>query len=195
MSFADRIASRVRGDDGFTLIEVMMAMVICLVGISGTLVVFDNSRRLSTVAQKREAAVNQAERELERIISRPYAEVAHPIGQVPAASPSSTHPSFHVVGGTSYRWDQRTTGAAAPSPFATDPLGTTPAAGTAWQSAGGRASGTVFRYVTQAGTNARRVTVAVTVNGPDAPAKYILVASIVTNSGGDPYDADDEEDG
>jgi prepilin-type N-terminal cleavage/methylation domain-containing protein len=187
MSFADRARTRLADDAGFSMIELMIAMVICLVGITGALTVFDSARTMTTKAQKREAAVAQAERELERVISRPWAEIAHPQPSFPAATSNPKHPSSFVTGGTPprYRWDQSATGSASPSAMLSTNAGTVPVAGLRWRDPADRVRGWVFRYVTDAGNDGgatiRRVTVAVTVDAPDAPDRYVLVSALVTN--------------
>jgi hypothetical protein len=155
-------------------------MMICVVGIASTLVVFDRSRELTTVSQKREAAVQQAERELERIISRPWASVAHPSpGQLPARVTRPGHPS-NDVSGSQYRWNPD---ASSRETLIGAPGGAVSHLPTRWQDVGGRASGEVYRYVTESATrpNVRRITVAVTVAGPDAPKRHIRLSSLVTN--------------
>lgn len=184
MSCARERLRRLGNEDGFTLIELMVAMIICVVGIASTLVVFDQSRQMTTVAQKREAATQQAERELERLIARPWAKLAYPAAnQLPVRSTKADHPSFQISAGGEYRWNLASNAATAREVLYGQAGGTVENLPTKWSDVGGRASGEVYRYVTEVDDkpNIRRVVIAVTVNGPDAPKSYIRVSTLVTN--------------
>lgn len=170
MPFTDRL----RDERGMTLIELMMAALICAVGIMATIAVLDTSREVSVKSEHREAMAHQAEREIERLMELPWAEFAHTAA--PASSPTPGHPASYV-NGNSYAFDRNTPSAT--EPFAIETTGLVAAAGSAWTDNQTRLGGNVFRFVTQVNTNARRITVVVTGNGAKAPA-HVLVSSIKT---------------
>jgi prepilin-type N-terminal cleavage/methylation domain-containing protein len=185
-----RLVGRLAAESGFTLLELLMAILLASVALGALVSVLETSRRLVTVAEKQETAVHQAERELERILALPYAEVA--LTAAPAAtSGDPDDPRRFVVSGR-YRWDQDATPR-------TDDLVINGVAGTAggtldpmqpWTDGQSRLSGHIHRFVTRAavpcGTGctdpqaARRITVVVTVDAPGGggPERSVLIDSI-----------------
>lgn len=177
-------------EDGFTLFELLAAITLLAVGLIALVGTFDGSRDLVSVAEKTEVASHRAERELERILALPYASVAHP--STPVSSPDQTSPAS-FVSGTSYQYDQGTTGPrsetlAAPVPGGT--VGTTPET---WVDSETRLRGRIQSFVTWTGdyctpTNralcAKRVTVAVTVDGNRPLRRPVLISTILTNPAG-----------
>jgi len=169
-----RFIDRLRQERGMTLVELMMAALICGVGIMATIAVLDTSREVSVKAEYREAMSHQAEREIERIMELPWAEFAHTAA--PASSPTQGHPASYV-NGNSYAYDRNAP--AATEPFAIETTGLVAATSSAWTDGQARLGGNVFRFVTQVNTNARRITVVVAGTGANAPAP-VLVSSIKT---------------
>lgn len=76
MRLRDRIAARLENEDGFTLIEVLVAAILLVVGLFSLLATLDQSRKLGDVSQHQSAASHFAEQELENWLARPYNEVA-----------------------------------------------------------------------------------------------------------------------
>jgi prepilin-type N-terminal cleavage/methylation domain-containing protein len=200
-----------QAESGFTLVELLVAIVVISVGLVATLGVFDSSRRLTTVGNKQDAAVQVGEREVEATLALPYANIGLSGSSLPSASTDPNNPN-HYVSGNEYQWDWSNTSrkehfcaAAAASPYTcpatsppvdpTAPQGVS-AGPEAWTSGG--VSGQIYRYVTwvldndwttggrcpecTGSTDYKRVTIAVTVNGPNAPKKPILLSSIVTSA-------------
>jgi prepilin-type N-terminal cleavage/methylation domain-containing protein len=181
----ERLRRLGREEGGFTLLEVMIASLILVIGVLAVIGVFDSSRRLTTVSEKEEVVAHRAEAELERIQSMPFAAVA--LAATPSHATDSADPDFYVTAGAppTYRWDQ---GSSGPK---TDPLVVDGANGqvshlATWNDGQSRLSGSIYRYVTAVndgcctGSNyARRVTIAVTVNSGGGLAKPILLSSIV----------------
>lgn len=64
-----------RGEQGFTLIEVLMAALLLVVGILTTLQALDSSRRLTLVAERQTSVAHRAQVELERVKSLPYSQI------------------------------------------------------------------------------------------------------------------------
>lgn len=91
-------ACRARHEDGFTLIEVLLAVAVMSFGVAATMRVFGAAGRTTVRAQQQEVAVNQAQAELDRIAALPYAELA--LTSTPASSSDPLHPSNRVSGST-----------------------------------------------------------------------------------------------
>jgi Tfp pilus assembly protein PilV len=186
----ERIRQRLRAEGGFTLVEVMIATLLTAIGTMALVTGFDSSREMVNLAERNEAATHQAEKELERIMAMDYSAVA--LTATPTASSNKNNPAYYVNGGN-YTWDQD----ASPRTEALvvdavngqiEPIET-------WSD--GRLSGEIHVFTThvydqnlqQAGTDqpdARRVTVAVTVNGEGGPEKPVLNSSIAFDRGPTP---------
>lgn len=67
---------RLRTQDGMTLVEVLVAMLVLTVGIISMVSMFDGARKLTLAAERRESIAHLAQRELERLQSVPYDELA-----------------------------------------------------------------------------------------------------------------------
>ena len=170
-----RFIDRLRDERGMSLLELMVAAMICAVGIIATIGVLDTSREVSVQAEFRETMAHQAEREVERIMELPWSEFAHLTGSTPASSPDPANPASKVSGNT-FKWDANSS---ATEPFATEPTGTVASTAAPWEDNQNRLSGHVYRFVTQVSSNARRITVVVTGTGAKAPAP-VLISSIKT---------------
>jgi prepilin-type N-terminal cleavage/methylation domain-containing protein len=177
-------------EDGFTLFELLAAITLLAVGLIALVGTFDGSRDLVSVAEKTEVASHRAERELERILALPYASVAHP--STPGSSTDQTSPAA-FVSGTSYQYDQGSTGPRSETlaaPVAGSAVGTTPET---WVDSETRLRGRIQSFVTWTGdycipTNralcAKRLTVAVTVDGNRPLRRPVLISTILTNPAG-----------
>jgi len=182
-----RIPGRlVREESGFTLLELMIAALVLSIGIIAIVGVFDSSRRLTTVAEKKEVAAHHAEAELERIQALPFSAVA--LTSTPAHSTDSTNPDYYVSSGSpsSYQWDQGNTGPKSDQLVADSTNGQITHLSN-WTDGQSRLSGSIYRYVTAVNDPccpgsgyARRATIAVTVNGAGL-TKPVLISSIVVD--------------
>jgi prepilin-type N-terminal cleavage/methylation domain-containing protein len=172
---------------GFTLIELLVAMTVTAVGLMALVSSFDHSRDLVSLAEKTEIASHQAERAMERTLALPYAQVAHAAAPTQSTDPAS--PAFYVNGGT-YQWDQGSTGPQS------DNLEIDAANGqvvnvSTWSDSESRLSGEIHTFVTRTGDlcttancpagdqRGRRVSVAVTVNGPRPLRRPVLISSVM----------------
>jgi prepilin-type N-terminal cleavage/methylation domain-containing protein len=182
---------RCRSSEGFTVIELMVAVTVLAVGILSLVSVFDSSRRLVSVSERKEAAVHQAEREMERILSLDYEAVA--LDEVPDASDDEDDPGYYVEPGppASYQWDQGDTGPRSDELVVDEATGTL-APESDWADSQGRIQGSLHRFVTWIddpccpGTeDAKRVTLAVTVDGGERQERPLLISSIVSKPEGD----------
>jgi Tfp pilus assembly protein PilV len=184
--------ARARSEAGFTTIELLLAMIICSVGVISLIGTFDVSRRVTSYSEMKEAASHIAEQKIEELRAVDYGDLALNGNPVPASSSDPDDPAYYVTG-ASYRWNQSSN---APSGH-TEPLvidaadGKVAAAEETWSD--GRITGRVSRYVTCAATTAdecdqgpdtsayKRITVAVTVDNALGPNKPILMSTLVGN--------------
>ena len=171
--------SALKSEDGFTLIELMAALAVLLVGVLGVIATMDRTRDAVTISEARETAVHRAEREMERIRALPYTQLG--LTAVPTQSPDPDDPASEVEGNR-YQWDP--TNPARVSDFITG--GSIPSR-VPWND--GRFSGAlqvyVLRYddpVVAGAAQARRVIVAATVDGATAP-KPIVLSTVVHDPG------------
>jgi prepilin-type N-terminal cleavage/methylation domain-containing protein len=188
MPTSRRSARRAAGEDGFTLVELLVAMAVTAVGLMALVSSFDHSRELVSVAEKTEIASHQAERAMERVLALPYAQVAHTVA--PTHSTDTTHPAFYVNSGA-YQWDQGSTGPQSDN-LEVDASGLVTNV-TTWADSQSRLSGEIHTFVTRtadlcSGTGCptgdqrgKRVTVAVTVDGPRPLGKHVLMSSLMIN--------------
>jgi type II secretory pathway pseudopilin PulG len=177
-------------EEGFTLFELLAAITLLAVGLIALVGTFDGSRDLVSVAEKTEVASHRAERELERILALSYASVGHE--SAPGSSTDQTSPAS-FVSGTSYQYDQGSTG---PSSETLAVVGAGAGVGRTtdtWVDSETRLRGRIQSFVTWTGdycvpTNralcAKRVTVAVTVDGNRPLRRPVLISTIVTNPAG-----------
>ncbi len=184
-------ARRLAAEDGFTLFELLIAMAVTAVGLMALVSSFDHSRELVGNAEKTEVATHQAERQMERILSLTYAQVAHPTA--PTNSTDSSNPRYYVSG-SNYTWDQDSTPQS--GTLVVDATnGSTQVNARDWVDSESRLEGEVHTFVTQTGDlcpatvtdcptgdqTGKRVTVAVTVEGPSPLRKPVLISSLMIN--------------
>jgi prepilin-type N-terminal cleavage/methylation domain-containing protein len=165
---------RARSEQGFTLVEVLIAMTLMAVGIAATLGVFGSSGRTTLAAQRTDVASQKAQAALDLISTLPYDQIG--LTSTPASSTNPLDPGSRVSGtdfrvktGLTERFVLSTdTGQ---SGAAVDPTPQSFSVG----SGNSAISGKVYRYVTWRdeicptgvcdGTqNTKRVTVAVTLD-------------------------------
>jgi prepilin-type N-terminal cleavage/methylation domain-containing protein len=171
-----RFISRLRRDErGMTMIELLVAATICAVGIAATIGVMDQSRTVAVKSEQRDAMAHQAERELERLLELPWANLGHGA----AAPTSADSPYAGTPSGGNFAYDRSNTSTTEPLLTLGSPLGQVPSTYSTWSDAATRMSGRVYRYVTRISANARRITVVVTANGAKVPTP-VLLSSIKT---------------
>ena len=212
-----RHVAKTRREDGFTLIEVLIAVALMSVGVAGTMRVFGAAGRTTVRAQQHEVAVQQAQAELDRLAALRYGELA-----LTSSPPSSSDPNSpgSRISGTSF----------AVRPDLSEPLVLVPGAGAAASvepgpqtfavgTGDGTTTGQLYRYVTwrdescplslcEGVQNTKRLIVAVTLSPlPGASAAQpVWVSTVVVDpatappgsqappgvapGGGDPVTAD-----
>lgn len=177
-----------RCERGFTVVELLVALLIVTGGVLALLGVTDSSRRLTSTSERKEAAVHQAEQEIERLQARDYDSIA--LSSAPAASSDPASPAYYVSGSPArYRWNQ-VTGATGTEPIVTDAAKGVAPEPTSWSD--GRLSGKLYRFITgvddtacgllcPSTTDYKRITVAATVDGAGGPSKPTLVSSLASD--------------
>jgi type II secretory pathway pseudopilin PulG len=198
-----RLRSSIGAEDGFTIFEVLMAIVVLAVGTLAMVSTFDSSRSLTTSAEQRDVQAGIAERELERVTSLAYEKVA--LASTPGSSSDDSNPNYYVVSGgcagssgsPCYQWDYSSGGSSEPLAIdGTDGDSTpNPQSWTAPAPGGGtHLSGQIYRYVTSVddpnctsgscpdGDDYKRVTVAVTMD--KVQKKPYVVSSLVKDNVG-----------
>ena len=188
--------ARGRAQSGFTTIELLIAMMICSVGVVSVVGTLDVSRRVTTYSEMKEAASHVAEQKMEEMRTLDYGELALDGNVVPSSSSDPKNPAYYLEGGgTSYVWDQRDD---APQSHTAEPLvidateGKVESTAEAWDV--GRVRGQIHRYVTCASAAAddcdqgaetsayKRIIVAITVENAAGPDKPIMLSTLI----GDP---------
>jgi prepilin-type N-terminal cleavage/methylation domain-containing protein len=85
---------RLRTPDGFTMIEVLIAMFVLAIGILALAGSFDSARRLTLVSERRTAMAHRAQLEIERLQTYPFSGLA--MIARPAHSSEKSNPDFYV---------------------------------------------------------------------------------------------------
>ena len=188
------VARRVAAADGFTLIELLAAIVVLTVGILAVGTVIASSTRESGVSERQQTMIDRGQKEIERIESLSYGQIADKAVPTSSSSDSSNPLFYYSVSSAKFQWDQSAS-AGAMSPSNSDALvvdaanGGVQAGPTPWND--GRLSGNVYDFVTwvtdphcgpgcPASNDYKRVTVEVTIDG-GRPKKPILLSSLVSD--------------
>lgn len=87
------------GQDGFTIIEVMVAMIVLTIGVLGTFVLLEGSLTSTRATTQREQGTNLARELIERSRQLPYASTAY---DVAPAQIRATLPDAGVLNGSSF---------------------------------------------------------------------------------------------
>jgi Tfp pilus assembly protein PilV len=103
MSYAASIISpprRGHAEDGFMLIETVLALVILVIGVIGVLGAFDSARREASYSERRNTAAATAEQELLRITALPWTKIAlNSASSWTSNSSSATDPTSYLSAG------------------------------------------------------------------------------------------------
>lgn len=97
-----------RSDDGFGLIEVLVAVLILTVALLGLIGAFTSARKLTLLSERRTSAAHSAQLELERLQATPYSELL--MTATPTHSAESTNPDYYVKAGPPPEYQYDTTG-------------------------------------------------------------------------------------
>lgn len=166
----------VRGEAGFTLVEVLAASLLLLVGILGVAASLDISRTSINSSEVRESATHRAERELERIRALPYTSLG--LVELPSGSAEAGHPASYVQSG-GYQWNEQ-------DPSKVEPFVVGGAVASKQQLDDGRLKADLFVYITAyddpavtAAVAARRVIVSVVPSGSWKLRRPVVASTIV----------------
>ncbi len=173
-------------EDGFTLIEVVLALTLLLIGVLGMFTAFTASQRLSLVSERHATMVHIGQKEIERLEGIPFSQVG--ITSSPVHSIDPANPDYYVVGGSPPTLQvNRSTGTA--EPLIIDPAGGAITHTQPWSE--GQLSGQIYDYVTwtqdtrcspgcTGAQNYKRLTVAVSV-GQGLHPTPVFVSSLLAD--------------
>ena len=141
-------AERSRGSDGFSMVELLVAMMVLAVGILAALGGFTSAQKLSLISERHTTITQIAQREIERIEGMSYSQIA--LNATPSTSTVATNPDYYVVAGSppTYEWNRGTSGQTEQLDIDTTNGQVAPV--TAWSEAvqGGILSGQVYDFIT-----------------------------------------------
>jgi hypothetical protein len=183
-----------RRDEGFTIVEILVAIMLLAVGVLSTIGVLVGTQKLSLVAEHQASISHRAQQELERLQSLSYAQLA--MTAAPTRSTDASNPDFYVTAAGAFQYDRKDTSKT--EPFATAAAGTIGPAGQAWSD--GRLSGYIYDFVTwttdpkcgpacPTTNDYKRITVVVTLTGAAHPSKPALVSTVVADPNAAPTGA------
>jgi prepilin-type N-terminal cleavage/methylation domain-containing protein len=179
---------------GFTMVELLVAIVLVAVGILSTVGVLASAHKLSAVAERQTSLAHRAQRELERLQSLSYGKLA--MTAAPAHSTDPANPDFYALAGGTFQYDRDD--ASKTESFAVDSAGAIGTAGQPWTD--GRLSGSIYDFVTwttdpkcgpgcPTSNDYKRITVVVTLTGATHPSKPALVSTVVADPNAAPTGA------
>ncbi len=169
-------------EEGFTLIEMVLALTVLLVGILGMFTGFNASQRLSLVSERHATMAHIAQKEIERVEGIPYSQIG--LTSTPAHSTDPTNPDYYVAAGSTLQVN-RSTGAT--ESLAVDTVNGAVLHTQSWSE--GQLTGQIYDYVTwttdancspgcTGSQNYKRLTVAVTVGQGLHPTPVYLSSLI-----------------
>jgi prepilin-type N-terminal cleavage/methylation domain-containing protein len=186
---------RLPAEDGFTLVELLVAILVLTVGLLGLIGGFDSARKLNLLSERRTSMAHRAQLEIERLQAIPYSELA--MKEKPSHSAEVTNPDFYVKeGGTEYQYGEKATEAEklvteSSGKIAKEPAGrkcSTEPGACEWED--GPVKGYVYDFVTwhkdenvckTTETNYKRLTVAVTVPSGNHEPPAVRVSTLIAN--------------
>jgi prepilin-type N-terminal cleavage/methylation domain-containing protein len=181
-----------KGERGFTLAEVLIAMFLLSVGIAATIGVLSASGRTTLGAQRGDVATQQGQAEIEKLGTLRYGELA--LTTVPPSSVDPSNPDSRVTGSTF-----------SVGPGQSEPLVLTPSAGSTAKvdpgpqsfsvgQGGSTVTGKIYRFVSwrdekcpnslcDGVQNTKRVTVAIALDpsGTQSARAPLWISSVITD--------------
>jgi Tfp pilus assembly protein PilV len=169
------MTARLRHEGGFTIVEVLLALLVLTVGILGMFTAFTASQKLSLVSERHASMLDVAQKEIERLEGIAYSQIG--LTSSPSRSTDPRNPDYYVQAGSpaNFEWD-RTAGSS-------EQLDVDTTAGTVvpvqnWSE--GQVSGQIYDFVTwtadpkcapgcPSSQDYKRVTVAITMAGSLQP--------------------------
>lgn len=83
-----------QAEDGFMMVEVLIAVMILAVGILGLIGSFNSARKLDLLSERRTLSAHRAQLEIERLQAIPYTQLA--MISAPTHSSETTNPDYYV---------------------------------------------------------------------------------------------------
>ncbi len=184
---------RIAAEDGLSLVELLVAMTVLVVGILAFIQATVPSQRSITSSEVLATEADVADQEIDRIVSLGYAGVG--LASAPTQSSNPDDPRYYVRSGNRFQWDRDV--AANDEPLCLPATGCTGSLATGpitWSS--GQMTGSLYRYVTWVDdpcdptaspqkcpttTDYKRITLAVTHSGAGYPKTPYLVSTIVAD--------------
>ena len=175
-----RLPRRISSEEGFGLIEVIVAMVLLVIGVLSAFIAYEASQRADLRGERNAAVAHHAQSEIERIQAMSYGSVGMKTIPSNSGSGNAKDPLNYVVNapaGYKYDWSAPATS----EPFVN---GGELEPSSAWTD--GNRSGTLYRFVTWVADacaacaksqDYKRVTVVLTTPGNAAP---FIDSTIVT---------------
>jgi len=148
-----------------TLVEVLVAALVLVVGILSMATVLTRSAALTTTSEREAQALDYAQHQLEQLRALPYSSVA-----LSSCTGDATWTAMRTSGNALY--EERLGAEPLATPCTTGKIA--PVA--TWQDDRLAVRGTVYRYVTQPSANVRRIVVAVTATGAGAFKRPVIVS-------------------
>jgi prepilin-type N-terminal cleavage/methylation domain-containing protein len=172
------------GEHGFTMIELLVAMVLLVIGIMALAETFVAAAKLTLVSERQSSMAHVGRNELERLQGLGYARLAL------TSNPTTTNPNSRVssTSGKSYlQWDPSST---ATEQMVIDAAGGVSPAPAPWSS--GKSSGLIYDFVTYhadgncgagcaASANYKRIVIEVTQASGGAPRNPVIIQTIVAD--------------
>lgn len=177
------------GQRGFTVVELLIAILLLIVGIMALAETFVAAGKLTLVSERQAAMSHVGRSELERLQGFGYAQLAMTSPPVSSASPAN--PDYYVSNQGSTYYLQPDPNATAKEQLAIDTAsGNVPPAAQPWSS--GTSSGYFYDFVTYhtdgncgsgcpAGQNYKRLVVEVTQSGPGSPKNAVIIQTLVAS--------------
>jgi Tfp pilus assembly protein PilV len=111
-------------DGGFTIVEVLIAILLLMVGVLGLVGAFDSARKLNLLSERRTSMAHRAQLEIERLQAIPYAELGMHEPLTYSSEPSNPDHYFNSsptkcvsVGYGCYEWNAENTTEAEEEPL------------------------------------------------------------------------------
>jgi Tfp pilus assembly protein PilV len=205
--------TRLGAESGLSLIEVLVAALVLVVGLLGVFTTVIGGNRAVTAGVRSTAMAQIAQQTLHAVESLPYANIADSSTPARTTTTDTTNPTYYLSScsaGTCYQWDPSTAstaeqvavdttyGKAAPGPTNVVVPSPTGAACTTTSTAGCQMTFAVYIFVTNsvdsvcsqtgvtcaAAVSYKRVTVAVDNTAGGAPLNPVYVSTFVSNKSG-----------
>ncbi|HWF73553.1 MAG TPA: hypothetical protein VG186_09425, partial [Solirubrobacteraceae bacterium] len=174
-------------DAGFTIIELIVALLVLIVGITGMFVGFIASQQASLVAERETSMAHIAQQQIEYVEGVPYSKVG--MSAAPGTSTDPTNPDYYVTAGATPTFEWNRTGGTSET---LDIDTSTPGVVLPVQNwSAGRFSGKIYDFVTwttdpkcsptcPSSQDYKRITVAVTMGSAGQPHP-VYVSSVVAD--------------